>query len=187
MTDHRIPVGLGPMRQRILEVALGELDRGVRERPAGSNRGPRVDVYLPTWARTKPGPAWCSWFACWVLTQALGHVPTGRARGGVATLRRDARLVGLWTPKGDGSIVPGDLVCLDYGRGKGHVGVVIGVDGKELATIEGNVRHAVRFGRRRLSDPLIVGTICTVPAEPCPDFARGIPADAKALGKATTR
>ncbi len=189
MTDPRIPAGLGPRRQRILEVALAELDRRVRERPPGSNRGPEVDRYLPTWARRTPGPAWCAWFASWVLTQALGHVPTGQSRGGVATLRTDAKRVGLWVPKATGPIVPGDLVCLDYGTGKGHVGIVLGLslDENELATVEGNVRHAIRMGRRHLADPLIVGTIYTVPDEPSPGFARGIPDGAKALGKATTR
>jgi hypothetical protein len=186
MRDPRIPDGLGPQRSRVLEVALAELDLGVHEMPLGSNRGPRVDVYLPRWAQTRPGPPWCAWFATWVLERALGKVPTGRRRGGVARLVSDAQRAGLYLPlrPGHGSIcslAPGDLFAMDHGpRSGGHVGIVLRVDaaGREISTIEGNSGHRVRLGRRRLDDPEIVGTICTVPDEPCLAFERGLVAGA---------
>jgi hypothetical protein len=188
MIDDRIPDGLGPQRRRILEVALAELDLDVREEPPGSNRGPRVDIYLPRWSRTHPGPPWCAWFATWVLERALGKVPTGRRRGGVARLASDARQVGLYYPAGHGPFVPGDLFVMDHGRGAGHVGIVLRVDetGQAISTVEGNSGHRVRLGRRRLDDPEIVGTICTVPAEPCFAFERGLIAGAE-LEELSTR
>lgn len=179
MIDPRIPQGLGPQRQRILEVALAELDAGVREKPRGSNRGERIDVYVPAWARRgRRGPPWCAFFVSWVLAAALGRVPTGQRRGGCAALTRDARREELWRGR-DYVPVPGDLFLLDTdgSRGsKGHVGIVLRVsaDGERYETVEGNSGHAVRLGRRERTDLELAGFVCTVPAEPCPGFERGL-------------
>jgi len=164
--DPRIPEGLGEKRTRVLEVALAELDLDVREQPPGSNRGPLVDRYLPSWARTTPGPAWCAFFACWVLRQALGNVPTGGVKGSVAQLRKDAMSKALWRPLEVGYLpAPGDLFVQDHGGGKGHTGIVIGASATAYATIEGNSGDRVRAGVRRFDDPKLVGFICTVPKE----------------------
>lgn len=165
MADPRIPDGLGPKRTRIVEVALEELDRGVREEPPGSNRGPLVDRYLPSWTLTNPGPAWCAFFACWVLRQALGKIPTGSVRGGVHALKKDAENRGLYRDKGAYDPAPGDVFVMDMGRGTGHVGFVIGYSGELIETIEGNSGDRVRAGVRKLSDPKLIGFICTVPKE----------------------
>lgn len=165
MADPRIPDGLGPKRTRIVEVALEELDRGVREEPPGSNRGPLVDRYLPSWTLTNPGPAWCAFFACWVLRQALGKIPTGSVRGGVHALKKDAENRGLYREKGAYDPAPGDVFVMDMGRGTGHVGFVIGYSGELIETIEGNSGDRVRAGVRKLSDPKLIGYIATVPKE----------------------
>lgn len=53
------------LAERALQIALRDV--GVREQPPGSNRGPRVDVYLET-AGVEPGEPYCAsaiytWFA----------------------------------------------------------------------------------------------------------------------------
>ena len=59
-------------RARILAVAIHEL--GVKEHPAGSNSGPRVDEYLRDSGIPLGLPAasksWCAAFAEWVMQQA---------------------------------------------------------------------------------------------------------------------
>lgn len=165
MADPRIPDGLGPKRTRILEVALEELDRGVVEQPRGSNRGPLVDRYLPSWAQTTPGPAWCAFFVCWVLRQALSKIPTGSVRGGVHALKKDAENRGLYREKGAYDPAPGDVFVMDMGRGTGHVGFVIGYSGELIETIEGNSGDRVRAGVRRIDDPKLIGYIATAPKE----------------------
>lgn len=163
--DPRIAPGLGPKRTRIVEVALEELDRGVVEQPRGSNRGPLVDRYLPSWAQTTPGPAWCAFFVSWIMRQALGAIPTGRVRGGVHALRKDAQERGLWRPVGEYAPAPGDLFVQDMGRGTGHTGIVIGYSAELIETVEGNSGDRVRAGLRRLDDPKLLGYVCTVPKE----------------------
>lgn len=163
--DPRIAPGLGPQRTRILETALGELDRGVREVPPGSNRGPEVDKYIPSWLLTRPGPSWCALFVCWVLRQSLGKIPTGGVRAGVHALRKDAQERGLWRAVDEYDPAPGDLFVQDMGRGTGHVGFVIGYGGGVIETLEGNSGDRVRAGLRKLDDPKLIGYICTVPKE----------------------
>lgn len=197
MTTSRIPDGIGPLRRRILEVGLHELDLGVHEVPWGSNRGPRVDVYLPKWARKRPGPPWCAWFVTWVLEQALGEVPTGARRGGCEMLRSDAIRTQLWCPKGDvapGELrpIPGDLFWMDTDGNtgnKGHVGIVLRVseDFSEISTIEGNSGQGVRLGHRVLSDPRIRGFINTVRSEPNADFELGLGVKGEDVGAKSTR
>ena len=163
--DPRIPLGLGAGRSRILRVAFGERDRGVREEPAGSNRGPRIDIYLPSWARSRPGPPWCAWFATWVLEQALGETPLGRT-GGTGTLTARAQVADLWRPKAGYLPSPGDLFKMRMGPGAGHVGFVVGARADAIETVEGNSGDRVRHGRRELADPRLTGFIETIPEEP---------------------
>lgn len=163
--DPRIPAGLGPRRTRILEVALGELAAGVREEPPGSNRGPRIDAYMPAWAMSMPGPPWCAWYATWVLSGALGSHPLGRT-GGTSTLTERARARSLWRPRDGGYLPsPGDLFMMRTGPRTGHVGFVLGCRDGEILTIEGNSDDRVRLGQRRLDDARLTGWICTVPEE----------------------
>ncbi len=171
MTDVRIPEGLGPVRRRILEVALGEL--GVREeRP---NDGKRVKVYRPSWA--KPAP-WCAWFVGWVVHQATGrYLPGGHIGSCMGLLRAAQRADVARVPRTD-AILPGDVFVLDTDGakgGKGHVGFVLRVspDYRVVNTVEGNCGNAVRLGVRSLDNPGLVGAICTVPDDLAIDLVYG--------------
>jgi hypothetical protein len=174
MTDPRIPAGLGWARRSILEVALAELDKGVRETRA--NDGPEIRKYRPTWAA--PGP-WCAWFAGWVARQATGDYLPGGRLGKCDRLMSAAKLVGLWVPKDDGALpVPGDAFVMDTDGAagtNGHIGFVlrVSVDGRTINTVEGNTGNRVRLGVRSLADVRILGWICTVPAEPSLGVERG--------------
>jgi hypothetical protein len=190
----RIPAGLGPVRRRVLEVALAELDAGAREVPPGSNRGPRVDLYLPAWARRNAGkgPSWCCYFAGWVHHQATGQgLPGGRV-GLCQRVMLAADAVGLWVPKRMGSEPsPGDAFIMDTDgdRGnRGHIGIVLRVsqDGRTINTVEGNSGHRVRLGLRHLDDPRILGWVDVDPEDPAEGTERGtIPA--RDLGRQGTR
>lgn len=164
--DPRIPLDLGAKRTAILRVAFGELDRGVKEEPPGSNRGPRVDLYIPSWARTRPGPPWCAWFATWVLEQALGDQNALGRTGGTSTLTARAQAADLWRPKAGYLPSPGDLFMMRMSSSSGHVGFVAGGYAGRIETVEGNSGDRVRHGVRSLDDARIIGFVCTVPEEP---------------------
>lgn len=194
MDDVRIPSRVGPKRVRILQTALAEWDAKVREVPLGSNRGPRVDDYLPAWSK-KPderGPAWCAFFAGWVLHETLGEYLPGGRLGNCSKLREAAQRVGRWVPKHDKrGPIPGDVFIMDTdgdAGNAGHTGFVLRVseDGVLINTVEGNCGQRVQLGIRTVTDIQVLGWINTVPGEPSEAFERGL-IPAKRVGKAATR
>jgi hypothetical protein len=193
MIDTRIPVGLGPKRVRLLEVALAQWDQRVREQPPGSNRGPRVDLYLPEWAkRGKRGPAWCAFFAGRISQWALGDYLPGGHLGSCHRLMEAAKRGGRWVPNdGTRGPIPGDVFIMDTDGDSGiagHTGFVLRVseEGDAVNTVEGNCGHRVQLGLRDLRDPKILGFIETVHEEPDYSFERGV-IEAKRVGGAATR
>ncbi len=190
--DTRISDGITGDRERLLTSALGEWDKKVVERPMGSNRGPEIDKYLPSWWRKKSkGPSWCAFFAGWVHHDALGRYLPGGRLGSCMALVDKAKKAGVWVAKKEGLVpTPGDAFVLDTDgpRGShGHIGYVLRVseDGLEINTIEGNCGQRVQLGLRTLTDPKIIGWIDTAPDEK-PAFERGV-IDAKRVGSFGTR
>jgi hypothetical protein len=127
---------------KMVSIARGELKRGVREVPDGSNRGSRIRMYgRSTTPRFYPAPL-CSYFVSWVARRAgrpLG--PAGRGFGYVPYLRAWARATGRWrsTPRS------GDLIVFPQ-----HVGLVEAVyRNGTLTTIEGNSSNRVSRRHRR--------------------------------------
>ncbi len=171
MSDSRIPEGLGPIRRRILEVALSKI--GAREKPSGSNRGPEIDEFLPDWAkRSKRGPAWCAFFTGWVFHEATGTWLPGGRLGNCNALMVAAKRADQWRDKATDALLPGDAFVMDTdgaAGSKGHTGLILRVsaDYGTINTVEGNTGNAVRLGVRSLSDPRILGAICTVPDDLC--------------------
>jgi hypothetical protein len=188
-----IPNGLGPQRTSLLEVALAEHKKDVKEDPPGSNRGSHVDRYLPDHFKADAkGPPWCCFFYSWVAKEALGGWPLGRREGGCASARALAGRMGLWIPKYQAAAkqhpLPGDAFVMDKGRGHGHIGYVLRVseDGKSINTLEGNCGNRVKLGLRSLEDPQIIGFIDNVPGEQNAGFERGV-VKAEQVGAAATR
>lgn len=184
-----IPARLGPQRTRILQVALAQHALGVAEVPNGSNRGPLIDAYLPGWARTMPGPAWCCFFYSWVVREALDRWPLGEQIGSCLSARQRAGKLGSYIPKGTriDRPLPADAFVMDRGGGHGHIGFVLRLseDRRLINTVEGNCGNRVKVGTRWLDDPEIVGFIDNVPNESTPGFELGV-ASAPALGTEST-
>jgi cell wall-associated NlpC family hydrolase len=130
-------------------VAKAKSQVGVLESPLGSNRGPEVDEYLRrAGLNPKAGSyAWCAAFVYWCFDEAAKDVgkpnPAPKTAGVLEMWRRaGAASLRRYTPaqaKADPALVkPGQLFFLDTGSGTGHVGLIIGVEGMALTTVEGN-------------------------------------------------
>ncbi len=181
--DAIIPDGLGPMRVKILETGLGE--RGVRERPMGSNRGPGVDRYLPGWAkRSKKGPPWCCFYVSWVGRESLGKYPLGRIHGSVAKMWAAAQEQGI-AHTDVKNIQPGDIFVMLFEGGTGHTGFCLrrSANGKQINTNEGNCGNRVKTGTRATST--LAGYIRVAPT--ARGFEKGLLDGSEDVGGSTTR
>ena len=130
--------------EKIIEVARGEI--GYLEKRSNSqldsktaNAGDRNFVKYweikPEWN----GSYWCAAFVCWVLTEALGkeratellkHYPY------VYCPTLAAKFTKYSTPKA------GDIVIFWKNGAYAHTGIVVGVNGNQFTTIEGNTSGA---------------------------------------------
>ena len=134
---------------KVLEVALGEV--GVREEPAGSNKGKRVQQYQRS-VGIDPGEPWCAAFVFFCFATASQQLEvtnpmetedckTGlvvdlwnRARRAnkVATISHDDAL------DDPSKVKPGMIFIISTESGHGHTGLVESVTGNRLETVEGN-------------------------------------------------
>lgn len=139
---YRSGVTLGELA---LSIALGEV--GEKEDPPGSNRGPRVDVYVKA-AGLDPqgGYPWCACFVSWAIREAMlrmGGPYRWRGSASVANLLKRNRFAAVPLPR------PGDVfIHLGDGNSGNHCGFVTAVSaGGALATLEGNTDvHGSRTG-----------------------------------------
>ena len=113
----------------LIEIAESQL--GVNERT--KNSGPEIDEYLK-FVGLGPGFPWCAAFVSWCVDQCKkkGHPTDFKYSAGVLVMWRANAPYRVPAPK------PGDVFIMDFGRGKGHTGIVTSVDGNILQTIEGN-------------------------------------------------
>lgn len=109
-------------------------DVGVRE-ASGRNDGPEVERYLAH-VGLGPGYAWCAAFVSYHLDQCGVNNPRSAWSPAFASVADQ-----VWTPrKASRSPRPGDVFSIYFpslGR-VGHVGLVAGLDGNYINTIEGN-------------------------------------------------
>lgn len=66
-----------PLQQTVIEVARDEVVRKVREVPSGSNRGPRIDVYIRDGGGLEPighHYPYCASFVGWCIIQAAARL-----------------------------------------------------------------------------------------------------------------
>ncbi|MDE2127977.1 MAG: hypothetical protein KGJ62_15455 [Armatimonadetes bacterium] len=128
--------------------AVAERYVGIREIPAGSNRGEHID----RWNREVGNPIgspWCAAFACCAAREAgVEHGPWTGSSGEVAN----------WGER-TGSGVSGGDVCagclgavINPETATGHCHTVVAVSGPDsdgvIDTVEGNEGNAVRRNRR---------------------------------------
>jgi len=142
------PIGLTPVRARLMDLILAEHAKPVFEVPDGANRSPDIDGY---WGGTGViGAPWCCAFVSWALQRILGVYPIqGRHHIGVQKMWQAASRLEMAaaSPK------PGDLFIQIMSGGKGHTGFVIGMppSGDIVYTCEGNCGNRLKVGQRPLS------------------------------------
>jgi hypothetical protein len=126
----------------IVSIARGELHKGIREAPMGSDNSNGIARYRGALDPRPHGGPWCAYFASWVTRRA--GVPLGSRGNGIASaagIRAWAQRTGRWRhlPRA------GDIAVFSH-----HVGIVVYVTGSRMTTIDGNWSNRVsRVSRRR--------------------------------------
>lgn len=144
--------------EKTLEIAITQL--GVREAPGNKNRGAQVEKYLAA-VGLGPGYAWCMAFVYWC------HLQAAEAMGRKVLMYKTGGVLEQWRQRKDKyralSPQPGDIAIMDYGKGTGHVCIVLKVneDGT-IDTIEGNTndegsREGYEVCRRKRPRAKILG------------------------------
>lgn len=117
-------------------IAVARADLGYTESPPGSNRTKYWESYDPVWQ----GQPWCVSFLWWCFRQA-GEAEAFFGGGKTASC---SVLLDWYIAMGQtvpvSQVQPADIVLLNF-NGKGtpdHCGLVVGVDGHLVTTIEGN-------------------------------------------------
>jgi hypothetical protein len=139
-----------PFLKKVLEIAAEEI--GTKEKPLGSNRGPRVDQYLKSVGLDPKGGSypWCAAFIYFCFQQAASalHVPNPAIKhAGVLDLWTRAGTQGtrrILTAEANASpslVQPGCLFIITTTAGHGHTGLIEKIDGVRLTTIEGNTNE----------------------------------------------
>jgi hypothetical protein len=108
-------------------------DIGLRESPDGSNDGPQLAKF------NTRGTPWCAWAASAWMAHADGGSPFGRI-GSVWALRDWCEQRGKLVTVPE----PGDLAMVLRAQRRGHVALVVHVEGNSVHCCEGNSRNAVR-------------------------------------------
>lgn len=131
---------------QVLKMASGEEEKGVREEPRNSNRGPEVDVYLKC-AGASPGLAWCCAFVYWCFEKAAiagkRDNPMFKTAGCLSHWNNAAKRGASRIPSADAVanpslLQPGMVFIMDYGKVLGHTGFVERLEGGHIVTVEGN-------------------------------------------------
>ncbi len=118
------------IRDKVVSIAKSQL--GINDN--GNNTGPEVEQYL-AYAGQPPGQPWCAAFVQWVFGQAGRPLDESARTASVQSLVDSAKRLG-WTTS---SPQPGDIIIYDRsGTSHDHTGIVSGVSGGQIYTIEGN-------------------------------------------------
>ena len=185
----KIPRGVDGQRREILELALGEHAKNVRERPNGSNRSKDIDKYFPKWLRNKlekgeKGPPWCAFFVNWNFNTVMGYRPWGSYLGSCKALVKAAQKRDDCHVFSDPAMAaPGDIFVILHGS-TGHTGIVLrkNKQSTKINTVEGNCGNRVKVGLRDTAD--LTWFISVLPA---PDKSSSPLLKAADVGKAGTR
>lgn len=99
---------------------------------------------------------WCACFVSWCINQAGYNEPrfAACASQGVPWFKEH----GQWAAGNYTDVAPGDVIFFDWdGGGSDHVGLVIGTDGTNVYTVEGNSGDACKIKSYPLSSQYIHG------------------------------
>lgn len=124
---------MGKISELVVKIAQGEL--GKQEIPKGSNWGKDVQKYLENVGINFPA-SWCMAFVHWCFDEAYKQAcavnPLFKSGGVLSTwVHTDIRYRVLHPQSGD-------IFIMDFGKGLGHTGIIVSVEGTTLHTIEGN-------------------------------------------------
>lgn len=131
------------LADKAIEFAQSQL--GVRE-TGGPNCGPDVEKYLARVGLGK-GYSWCMAFVYWSFDEAAKSLQQANPlvkTGGVLKGWNEANCKKILAKdsKANPSLVkPGQIFIIDHGRGYGHTGIVVEVNGGFIQTIEGNTNN----------------------------------------------
>ena len=130
-----------PLITALLIIARNEI--GIKEIPPGSNRGPRVEEYLKS-VHLDPGFAWCAAFVYWCYEKAcMGLNLANPLPATGSCLNHWNKTTGMRITSGQvlqnpALIKPGDIFIIRRNAWQGHTGIVTGIEGAYIKTIEGN-------------------------------------------------
>lgn len=129
------------LSKEAIKVAQSQV--GVMEKPAGSNKGPEVNMYLAS-VDCPPGNFWCASFIYWCFEQAAKGLNKKNP------LIKTAGCISHWN-KTEGKKIPakeaannplllkrGQIFIIDHGGGFGHTGILESIEGGFIHTVEGN-------------------------------------------------
>lgn len=119
---------------KVIEIARSYV--GQKEEPAGSNKGPFVTPTLAMVGINFPAP-WCQAFAYRIYKEA--GIETVRTPGVLDCWRKaPAAKKVLKKNANKHTVPPGSQFFMDFGKGRGHTGLVVSIEGNVIHTIEGN-------------------------------------------------
>lgn len=125
---------MSPIAQLALQIA--QTQKGIQELPKGSNAGVDVEKYLKSVGLGK-GYSWCMAFVYWCVSESSIKLKLPNV-----LLKTGSVLAQYNYQKKQGCVVDvpqvGDIFIMDFGKGQGHTGWVIGVKGNRILTLEGN-------------------------------------------------
>lgn len=141
-------------------IEVAKLNLSEHEEPKGSNAGKDVEEFLSA-VGLGPGYAWCMafvYFCFWKASEEWDIVNPLTKTGGV---------LNQWNkhPELRQSIPEvGDILIMDFGKGRGHTGIVYKVDATYIYTIEGNTNdeggregYEVAYMKRKRTEKTIKG------------------------------
>lgn len=144
ISAHCVPSEVAVNAENIRDVAvkIALSYEGQKEVPAGSNAGKFVEDCLRTVGLGK-GYSWCCAYTHRVYLEAanqLGIANPHPKTGGVLKCMQMAGASRQIAKKDatDKNILSGYLGIMDFGKGLGHIYIVVSVDGDKVHTIEGN-------------------------------------------------
>lgn len=120
------------MREQLIKQARSQLY--VQEWPIKNNRGPGVKKYLNS-VGLGEGYAWCMAFIYWCVQEVCNDYGVQnllQKTGGVLAQWNGSKVLRVDKPE------KGDVFIIDFGKGLGHAGIIVDVEGDAITTIEGN-------------------------------------------------
>ncbi|MDM1378844.1 CHAP domain-containing protein [Myroides marinus] len=120
------------MREQLIKQARSQLY--VQEWPIKNNRGPGVKKYLNS-VGLGEGYAWCMAFIYWCVQEVCNDYGVQnllQKTGGVLAQWNGSKVLRVDKPE------KGDVFIMDFGKGLGHAGIIVDVEGDVITTIEGN-------------------------------------------------